>query len=119
VAFSINDNRQVVGQSCDQSGNCRAFVWQNGVMTDLNAVVSHRPSLYLISANDINDLGDIVGQAFDPSTGSAPAFLATPALDTTSSGDEAAQLSGDTSPKVILPETVRKHLRQRWYLGVQ
>jgi probable HAF family extracellular repeat protein len=118
VAFSINDNRQVVGQSCDQSGNCRAFVWQNGVMTDLNAVVSHRPSLYLISANDINDLGDIVGQAFDPSTGSAPAFLATPALDTNSSRDEAAQLSGDTPPKVILPETVRKQLRQRRYFGL-
>lgn len=65
VAFSINNNAQVVGQSCDVNGNCRAFLWQKGVMTDLNTLISADSSLYLLTANDINDHGEIVGEAFE------------------------------------------------------
>jgi probable HAF family extracellular repeat protein len=36
VAFSINNKSQVVGESCDANFNCRAFLWQNGLMVDLN-----------------------------------------------------------------------------------
>ena len=32
----INNSTQVVGGSCDSSGNCRAFLWQNNVLSDLN-----------------------------------------------------------------------------------
>ena len=115
VAFAINVKGQVVGQSCDQNGNCRAFVWQNGVMTDLNALVSASFSLYLYVANDINDLGEIVGQAVDPVTGSAPAFLATP-TSAGECGEAAAGRVGQGAAeklKVVLPERVLKSLQQR------
>ena len=39
VAFGINERDQIVGESCDASFNCRAFIWQNGMMHDLNALV--------------------------------------------------------------------------------
>ncbi|MCA1829699.1 MAG: hypothetical protein ABR567_16800 [Myxococcales bacterium] len=62
LAFGINDQGVVVGQSIG-SGS-RAFVYANGVMSDLNALVP-AGSPFLIYANDINDRGEIVGQAFD------------------------------------------------------
>ena len=77
-AIGINNEGQVVGQSCDHSGNCRAFLWQNGVMTDINTLITPGSSLYLVSGNDINDEGDIVGQAFDQSSGDSPGFLGDP-----------------------------------------
>jgi probable HAF family extracellular repeat protein len=40
VGFGINDREQVVGFSFDQNISARAFIWQDGVMTDLDAVVS-------------------------------------------------------------------------------
>src|SRR6266571_6955539 len=69
IAQGINDAGQVVGQSCDQSGNCRAFLWQNGVMTDLNTLIPLGSSSYLLAAEDINAQGEIVGSAFDQSSG--------------------------------------------------
>jgi len=77
-AHGINERRQVVGISCDAAGSCRAFLWQNGVMTDLNTLVAPGYTDVLTTAQDINDLGEITGRAFDPDTGERPAFLATP-----------------------------------------
>jgi probable HAF family extracellular repeat protein len=82
-AHGINERRQVVGVSCknaDGSGVCRAFLWQDGVMTDLNTLVAPGYTNFLTTAQDINDLGAITGRAFDPITGERPAFLATPIL---------------------------------------
>ena len=80
-AHGINERRQVVGVSCDAAGNCRAFLWQDGVMTDLNALVAPGYTGLLTTAQDIDDRGAITGRAFDPSTGARPAFLATPPSD--------------------------------------
>ena len=77
AAFGINNKGQVVGQSCDQNGNCRAFLWQDGVMTNLNALIPQGSPLYLIEASDINDRGEIVGNAIATGTGNERAFLAT------------------------------------------
>jgi probable HAF family extracellular repeat protein len=90
-AFGINNEGQVVGESCDQSWNCRAFIWQDGVMTDLNTLIPPNSSLYLMVADDINDRGEITGQACvgvlsnGTCTGESPAFLAVPVVD----GDKA------------------------------
>jgi len=74
----INNKSQVVGWSCDSDGNCRAYLWQNNVMTDLNSLIPADSKLYLMFAYGITDAGDIVGQALDKSTGQAHAFLALP-----------------------------------------
>jgi probable HAF family extracellular repeat protein len=78
LALSINGSGQVVGESCDASGNCRAFLWQNGSMTDLNTLVAPGSPAHLLVANDINNGGRIVGQAYDEKTGETIGFVATP-----------------------------------------
>lgn len=78
IAFEINDRGQVVGQSCDVNFNCRAFLWEDGVMTDLNQLIPANSPLFLTAASGINDNGEIVGFAIDPSTGFAPGFVAMP-----------------------------------------
>ena len=71
---------QVVGLSCDANFvDCRAFIWEDGVMTDLNALKQPAYTGRLEHGKDINDQGDITGRAIDPSTGVRTTFLATPA----------------------------------------
>ncbi|HWE06084.1 MAG TPA: hypothetical protein VG274_05200 [Rhizomicrobium sp.] len=73
--LGINDKDQVVGASYPSS---HAFIWQNGVMTDLNNLVAPGTTLVLIDAQEINDAGAITGEAQDPNTGAISAFVATP-----------------------------------------
>jgi probable HAF family extracellular repeat protein len=76
----INNIGQVVGQSCSGfggTGKCRAFLWQDNVMTDLNTLIPANSKLYLVFAFQINDVGEIVGLGVT-STGESHAFLATP-----------------------------------------
>jgi len=60
LAFGINSKGQVVGQSIGADGS-RAFLWQDGVLMNLNDLVEDG-SPFLIFANDINDKGEIAGQ---------------------------------------------------------
>ena len=55
----------------------RAFLWQDGVMTDLNDLIVSETDLVLTKANAINGLGDIVGVGQTPE-GVSHAFLARP-----------------------------------------
>lgn len=105
-ALGINANRQVVGTSCSAGfAVCRAFLWENGVMTDLNDLAPDY-SGDLLFANDINDSGQIAGGAFDPSTGENPAFLAVPV-----SADEAtASTARDKVPQA--PRALSMEVRQ-------
>lgn len=77
-ALGINERRQIVGQSCDAAGNCRAFIWQNGLMRDLNDFVAGDYDDVLTTANDIDDFGRITGQGFDDDAPRFVAYLATP-----------------------------------------
>src|SRR5215472_3464559 len=121
-AESINEEGQVVGESCDQNGNCRAFIWQDGVMTDLNSLVLPGSALYLVNISDINDRGEVAGYAYDPNTGEGPGFLAIPCdaqhaevEDCMSRADRtiAADHETGTHPKITLPENVRQVLQRR------
>ena len=67
----------MVGLSCDADGNCRAFIWENGVMQDLNDFKQAGYTARLEQARDINEAGEIAGRSID-STGIRRAFLATP-----------------------------------------
>lgn len=76
-AQSINEWRQVVGDSCDAAGVCRAVVWMGGAVRDLNELVDDREDRLTI-AKDVDNLGRITGQGFDDETGTFFAFVATP-----------------------------------------
>lgn len=82
-AFGVNEQRQVVGLSCTaQVTGCRAFLWTNGAMLDLNDLVALPPGVVLTHAMDINDAGAITGRAFDSNTGELLAYVAVPAAAT-------------------------------------
>jgi len=112
MANDINSKGQVVGVSCDVNFNCRAFLWENGVMTDLNTLIPPDSPLYLTFGGGINDRGEIAGSAFDQNTGDAPAFLAIPVAES-----PVVPLSGNSIPKVTLPENIRKLLQHRMRFG--
>lgn len=58
----MNDSGAIVGRSAITSGLQHAFVWQNGVMTDLGVIPPYQTS----EAYSINSFGEIVG---------SPAFI--------------------------------------------
>jgi probable HAF family extracellular repeat protein len=67
-AFAVNNNGQIVGSST------HAFLWEDGIMYNLNDLVVNLPSGWILNyARDINDLGQIVG--WGPNS---KAFLLTP-----------------------------------------
>lgn len=74
-ALGINNRDQVVGISCGDNG-CKGFFWQDGEMTDLDTLAPGYLGT-IIDAQDINDLGEITGQAEDAS-GNLVSFLAIP-----------------------------------------
>ena len=76
-AVGINDSDTIVGISLDADFHARAFLWQDGVMRELNTVVRNRAWL-LVNATSINDDGEIVGLAVNKNTGELHGFLATP-----------------------------------------
>ena len=43
-------------------------------MIDLNTLIPANSNLYLLDASTINDLGEIVGYAYDETTGNLPLF---------------------------------------------
>lgn len=111
-AWGINAQQQIVGDSCVDNtfSSCRAFLWQNGVSTDLNSIIQPGSSLFLILANDINDSGEIVGFALDNASGNVVAFLAVPS-NSDDGGKAATAVRGPQT--VVLPENVRHQMRQR------
>ncbi len=77
-AFAINGRGQVVGVSFGGPNGPHAFIWEDGVMTDLNDLVGPGNLDVLLSAQDINDAGQITGRVRDHTTGQTLTFVATP-----------------------------------------
>jgi len=75
-AIAVNDRDQITGISIGPDGP-RAYVWQNGTMSDLNALV-RRTSLHLLVGDGINESGQIAGLAVDTGSGEVHAYIATP-----------------------------------------
>jgi probable HAF family extracellular repeat protein len=75
--LGINKKGQIVGLSCAAGfEDCRAVIWENGVIADLNQRIPGYTG-HLVFANDINDEGEISGQAI-AENGDSVAFLAVP-----------------------------------------
>jgi probable HAF family extracellular repeat protein len=82
AGLAINNKDEVVGPSFSapgpSSGSPRAFLWRDGRMHDLSALVPPDSPLYLLIAYGINESGEIAGFGVDAVTGDVHAFLATP-----------------------------------------
>jgi len=106
-ALGVNDLGQIVGLSCTAGfATCRAFLWQNGAMTDLNKLVDRESSLYLVFANSINDRGEISGGGYDQTTGESPAFRAVPGWNSSPADMQAnpgADVPRPNLPPMLLP----------------
>ena len=115
-ATSINNRGQVVGSSFDSRANwSHGLLWQNGMMIDLNTVFPASSNLYVVSASNINESGQIAGMAVEMSGSHAGtivhAFLATPVDE--DQGKSVADVV-HTRPEITLPAAnVGKQLSPR------
>jgi len=94
-AHAMNARGQIVGQSfaCDGS-TVRSFLWENGSMVDLNALVPPGSTLQLVDTQAINDRGEIAGLGVPPGctqdTQCGHAFVLIP-CDDQHSGEEGCE----------------------------
>jgi probable HAF family extracellular repeat protein len=81
AGLGINNRGQVVGNSVSApgppTGNPHPFLWQDGVLADLNTLIPAGSPLQLLTAFSINDRGQIAGLGVT-SSGVVHAYLATP-----------------------------------------
>ena len=109
-ALGINEQRQIVGISCTAGfASCRAFLWERGVMMDLNDFVPDDYADHLYTANDINNLGQITGYTVKAGTEDSLAFLALP-LEKRGHRDSDADSSAakNDAKRVPLPAQARQ-----------
>ena len=59
--YDVNSNGAVVGTAQNAAGESRAFIYTNGVLTDLNVLLSPSDGWVLQNATAINDQGMVVG----------------------------------------------------------
>jgi len=118
IASGINNHGQVVGSTLDSSFNwSHAFIWQDGVMTDLGTMFPSTANLLPTMANQINERGQIVGMGTvlsGPHTGETHAFLATPVNE--SIGKSVADVA-PTRPKSNVTANVGARLLPGLVLG--
>lgn len=111
---AINDVGEVGGYSCDINFNCRAFIWQNDVMKDLNTLIPTGAPLFLIDVFSMNSPGEITGEAVEISTGEVHAYLARP--ENNAAGQRATVMEqglATQDEKIVRPEKIRSALRQQ------
>jgi uncharacterized membrane protein len=76
-ALGINNSGQIVGISCAEGGvACKPVLWLNGSPININSLATNYSGV-LITAQDINDDGQITGRA-NAANGDRVTYLATP-----------------------------------------
>lgn len=104
--LGINDEGEITGLSANADFTViRAFVRRNGVLVDLNTLVTGNNSLYMITACSINSRGQIIGIAIDPNTNESHGYLATPTREASADTSNARR----TPP--LIPDSLRSQLR--------
>jgi probable HAF family extracellular repeat protein len=117
-ATGINNRGQVVGNDFDSKFDWfHGFIWQDGVITDLNTLIPEDSNLFIISASNINELGQISGMATvqtGPHAGDIHAYLLTPV-----DGRIGASMAdfARTHPQSILHGNACSHFLQRFGPG--
>lgn len=83
-AFAINESGDIVGYSTINGfSDARAVIWQDGAIIDLNSFLDASTiaaGWKLTRANDINESGWIVGDAFNSLTGQTHGFVLAPSV---------------------------------------
>ena len=102
-AYGVNDSGIVVGYSdVDGSGDPHAFIFENGVMLDLNSLIDPSSGWILTEAYAINGSGEIVGEGL--LDGVEHAFLLDPISGTQSAGVASDPASDSTASDAATPE---------------
>jgi len=112
VSLSINDAGSVVGASLDANFDPRAFLWEKGVMTDLNTLIAGDSPLYLLTGCSINSRGEITGLGLT-SSGDIHTYLASPTHDVAAS----ESTSQGVVSRRVLSDDARKLLQQQLRFG--
>jgi probable HAF family extracellular repeat protein len=116
-ATGLNNRGQVVGNDFDSNFNwSHGFIWQDGVMTDLNTLIPADSNLFIISASNINDRGQISGMATvltGPHAGDIHAYLLNPVNEPV--GASMADLAR-THPHSVLSAAACNHSPQKFAL---
>ena len=118
IAYAINHKGQIVGGSGSgfidlPFNSVHAFLWEHGVLTDLNTLIPANADLQLLVAYGINERGQIAALAYEFSSGNVRALLLNP-HDSTSANQgtaSAAQTATARRPQIILSESVRNLLQ--------
>ncbi len=120
-ALGINEKRQIVGTSCTADFNaCRAWIYENGRMTDLNERLPAGYTDLLYAAGDINNDGEIAAQAQTPGTEEYTALWMIPQGRSRGHASDAADSPSATARAkqiVPLPKVVRQAMLQRYGLN--
>jgi probable HAF family extracellular repeat protein len=109
-ATDINDEGQIVGVSYHDRlfDGPRAFVYQDGLMTDLNQLIgSASANFFISSTGGINDRGEIAAQANLASNGVVTSVLHAVLLVPADDRDD------DVPQRVAIPDDVQKQMQQR------
>ena len=118
AAAQINSKGQIVGSSfpcvSGPDGPARGFLWQNGLMTDLNAFVPSGSSLTLVNAGFINDRGEIAGLGMLPD-GNTHVVLLAPCGEGTDGCLEAVEGAAAT-PTIASRSAATRTTSIRWRL---
>jgi len=108
AAYDINEEGQIVGVSNGGPQGSRAFLYQNGMIHDLNEIVVADSPLYLLIAQGINDHGEIVGTAVDQS-GQQVGFVAVPAYEDSAQAGTLTP-NAERKSRSVLPSNFRPQL---------
>jgi probable HAF family extracellular repeat protein len=117
-ATGINNRGQVVGNTFDSNFNwSHGFIWQDGVLTDLNTLIPADSNLFIISASNVNEAGQISGMGTvmsGPHAGDIHAYLLTPTNERIGASMADFAL---THPHSVLHANACNHSLQRFRLG--
>jgi probable HAF family extracellular repeat protein len=102
----LNDRREITGFAISDSGP-QAFVWKDGLFTDLNASLPSGSPWFLFTTASLNNAGQIVASGFNMETGEVHGVLLTPIPAT------AAPIARGATKPPTLPRQVTTMLNQQ------